>query len=222
MSVIKNHSLAQSSVDNSSTTRLFNVRCQPLYTSTVHPIRTITTPNKWYYILSLKKTINYKKRKKKKGERRNNNNKLFIFYLQYAIVQQVSSQSTFTRLPQFFMILLYPHKLISFFTRIKLKRINVAPYSRNPEKGRRDSCSVSFFEEQYHRNPTTVITHRFAFLSNVAGCNWLRIVKRRVPFIAQDRRVLRDNGAKIQSERCTRWDLPRLETYPREIRAACS
>lgn len=85
-------------------------------------------------------------KKKEKRERRNNN-KLFIFYLQYAIVQQVSSQSTFTRLPQFFMILLYPYKLISFFTRIKLKRINVAPYSRNPEKGRRDSCSVSFFEE---------------------------------------------------------------------------
>lgn len=147
MSVITSHSLARSSVDNSSTTRLFNARCQSLYPSTVHPIRTIATPNKSYYIFSLKKTINYKEKKEKEKRERRNNNKLFIFYIEYAIVQQVSSQSTFTRLPQFFMILLYPHKLISFFTRIKLKRINVAPYSRNPEKGRRDSCSVSFFEE---------------------------------------------------------------------------
>lgn len=147
MSVIKSHSLAQSSVDNSSTNRLFNARCQTLYPSSVHPIRTIATPNKSSYILSLKKTINYKKKKEKEKRERRNNNELFIFYLQCAIVQQVSSQSTFTRLPQFFTILLYPHKLISYFTRIKLKRINVAPYSRNPEKGRRDSCSVSFFEE---------------------------------------------------------------------------
>lgn len=95
----------------------------------------------------LRKLSIIKKKKEKEKRERRNNNKLFIFYIEYAIVQQVSSQSTFTRLPQFFMILLYPHKLISFFTRIKLKRINVAPYSRNPEKGRRDSCSVSFFEE---------------------------------------------------------------------------
>lgn len=102
--------------------------------------------NRLTYYRLRKLSIIKKKKEKEKRERRNNN-ELFIFYLQCAIVQQVSSQSTFTRLPQFFTILLYPHKLISYFTRIKLKRINVAPYSRNPEKGRRDSCSVSFFEE---------------------------------------------------------------------------